>query len=93
MAAGLTMPVVVPAEKNRKEYRVNSTAAMLTYIGFEPGLLQWGRFLGFVADRLKQWKVRHWCATLETTKESDSFVCDDGSTNQDDTILTWCLSS
>ena len=46
MSAGLTMPVVVPAEKNRKEYRVNSTAAMLTYIGFEPGLLQWGRFLG-----------------------------------------------
>ena len=63
------MQVVVPASKGRTEYRLNSTAAMLTYMGFAPGLSQWGRFLGFVADRLKQWNVQHWGATLETTKE------------------------
>ena len=84
---GLMMPVIVPAGKNRKEYRLKSTAAMLTYVGFEHGLLQWGRFLGFVADRLKQWKVKHWCATLETTKEADSCASHDGS-KQDDIILT-----
>lgn len=63
------MQVVVPASKGRKEYRLDSTAAMLTYMGFAPGLSQWGRFLGFVADRLKQWNVKHWGATLESTKE------------------------
>ena len=34
------MPVEVPAEKDRKEYRLKPTAAMLTYVGFESGLLE-----------------------------------------------------
>ena len=68
------LPVVFPATKARKEYRVNSSAAMLTYMGFPAGLLSWGRFLAFVAERLKLWKVRHWCATLEKTKEGEPHV-------------------
>jgi hypothetical protein len=73
-ADGILMQVVVPASKSGKEYRLHSSAAMLTYMGFEPGLAQWGRFLGFVADRLKPWKVKQWCATLETTKEGEPHV-------------------
>ena len=47
---------------------------MLTYMGFELGLGQWGRFLSFVADHLKPWKTKHWCATLETTKDGEPHV-------------------
>ena len=29
---------------------------------------QWGRFVGFLSASTKQWKVKYWCATMESTK-------------------------
>ena len=60
-------PHRVPTGKGRKEYRVQSQAAMLTYMGFDGGMDQWGRFCDQRA--LQRWGVKHWCATLETTKQ------------------------
>ena len=65
----LLLVVDVPTGKGRKEYRVQSQAAMLTYMGFDGGMDQWGRFCDFVQRALQRWGVKHWCATLETTKQ------------------------
>ena len=56
-------------EGDRKHFRINSQAALFTYMGFEDGLSQWDRFCDFVARSSKRWEVKHWCATLETTKK------------------------
>ena len=55
-------------EAERKHFRINAQAALFTYMGFEDGLAQWDRFCDFVARSVKRWEVKHWCATLETTK-------------------------
>jgi hypothetical protein len=49
----------------RKEYRIQAMAVLLTYNGFGDDIEQWLRFLSFVQARLRQWTVKHWCATLE----------------------------
>jgi hypothetical protein len=46
----LLLVVDVPTGKGRKEYRVQSQAAMLTYMGFDGGMDQWGRFCDFVHE-------------------------------------------
>ena len=56
-------------EAERKHFRINAQAALFTYMGFEDGLAQWDRFCDFVARSVKRWEVKHWCATLETTKQ------------------------
>jgi hypothetical protein len=48
----------------RNAYRINSEAVMLTYMGISDKA-QWGRFLHFVASRLRLWHVKHYSATLE----------------------------
>ena len=68
--------IVLPAlqESVRKDYRVNTTACLLTYMNFAAGLCQWRRFIKFVKSHLKAWRVRHWCATLEKTREDKEHV-------------------
>ena len=56
-----------PAEA-RREYRIQSVGVLLTYNGVTD-LAQWRRFVAFVRSRLKQWRVKHWCATLEANKK------------------------
>ena len=52
----------------KKEFRIHASAVLLTYMGFSEGLEQFSRFLAFVKSHLKTWRIRHWSATLETTK-------------------------
>lgn len=69
-SGSIFLPVgVVPGKKGRPEYRVNAPAALFTYMAFDGGLGQWERFCDFVGRSLRRWGVKHWCATLETTKE------------------------
>ena len=43
-------------------------AVLLTYQGFED--CAWcSRFTAFLSRQLRQWKVKHWCATLETNAD------------------------
>ena len=61
--------VVETGRKGRGEYRVRSHAALLTYMGLEADQPQWESFCDFCQRSLNRWGVKHWCATLETTKE------------------------
>jgi hypothetical protein len=65
-----------PSDKDkRKEFRIQSQGALLTYMGWDDdGLEKWGRFADFVGRSLKRWGVKHWCATLEATKEGKPHV-------------------
>ncbi|CAE8705721.1 unnamed protein product, partial [Polarella glacialis] len=54
--------------ESRRECRIQSEAALLTYQGFN-GLDHWRRFVSFVASSFKRWRVKHWCATLETNTD------------------------
>ena len=49
----------------RKEYRVASEAVLLTYQGIVD-VPQWCRLVG---TNTRKWKVKHWCATLETNSD------------------------
>ena len=64
--------IVVTRGRNfTKEFRFRGAACLLTYQSFgEQGV--WQRFLSFVQEQLSVWKVRFWCATLETNR-SGSF--------------------
>ena len=50
------------AVKNRGEFRIQSTAALFTYQGFID-LSQWHLFVNFASQRLREWRVKCWCAT------------------------------
>lgn len=52
-----------------RQYRIQSQAVLLTYQGF-PGVDAWPAFLAFVRRNLSDWRVRFWCATLETNKDA-----------------------
>ena len=53
------------SDLHRGRYRIQATAAMLTYSGFKDAL-QWQRFIAAMTDaQLQAWGVKHWCATLE----------------------------
>ncbi|CAE8704557.1 unnamed protein product [Polarella glacialis] len=56
------------AAESRREFRIQSGAALLTYQGFN-GLDHWRRFVSFVGSSFKRWRVKHWCATLETNTD------------------------
>ena len=56
-----------------KTFRVQATAVLLTYFGFT-GLPHWKRFVDFVLAKRKDWKVKHWCATLEESKAHNLHV-------------------
>jgi len=59
---------IADAGYSRKQFRIQASAVLLTYHGFKD-LAQWRRFLEHVKSKKKQWKVKHWCATLEATKK------------------------
>lgn len=63
------MPVATgrPAQMAPSLFRIESHAVLLTYQSFT-SLDQWRRFLHFVKLSLSSWKVKYWCATLETCK-------------------------
>ncbi len=56
---------VADPEQAGKAFRIQAEATMLTYQGFQD-LAQWRRLVVFVQRHVGQWRVRHWCATLET---------------------------
>ena len=49
---------------NKKGFRINSTAVLLTYNGIND-MAHWQHFIAFVEANQKDWCVKHWCATLE----------------------------
>ena len=59
----------------RTEYRVEGTSVLLTYQGLPPAAMsEWNRFLEWVQKNLKAWRVKHWCATLETNDNGNSHL-------------------
>ena len=65
-SAGPLLPTAAP---RRAEFRIHSTAVLLTYQAVKD-LEQWRRFIVFVGSRLKTWRVKYWTATLEGTRAS-----------------------
>ena len=62
-SAGPNAEVLLPtAFAKKSSYRIRSVAVLLTYQGFRD-CDQWGRFLIFVSQKLKQWMAKHWSAT------------------------------
>ena len=51
-----------------KGFRIHSQAVLLTYNGIQD-MTQWERFLIFFEGNLREWRVKHWCATLEANRE------------------------
>jgi hypothetical protein len=60
--------VVVSRRDNRKSFRINAEAVLLTYQSFR-GASEWGSFVEFIRGRLKAWRCKYWSATLETNKD------------------------
>jgi len=60
-------------DAGRKEFRIDATAVLLTYHGFED-VQHWRRFVRHVEQNQGPWKVKHWCATLEATKKGGLHV-------------------
>ena len=56
------------AAETADPFRCQSLGLLLTYNGVS-GFPQWRRFLAHVRGRLAQWGARHWCATLEASKQ------------------------
>ena len=50
--------------------RIQSAAVLLTYSLGEAVVSVWGRFVQHVRRKRKEWKVQHWCATMEACEES-----------------------
>ena len=64
-SAGPLLPTAAPP---RSDFRINSTAVLLTYQAVRD-LEQRRRFIVFAGSRLKTWKVKYWTATLEANTE------------------------
>ena len=47
-----------------REFRIHAAAVLFTYQGIA-GLLGWTRFVAFVEGNIRNWGLKHWCATLE----------------------------
>ena len=58
-------PTVLADQPAQKNFFILSAAVLLTYQGFE-GSIQWKRFVLWVRDSVREWRVRYWTATLET---------------------------
>ena len=56
------------AQGGQKGFRFQSQGVLLTYQKF-PDSSCWKRFVTFVKSALASWKVRFWCATLETNHD------------------------
>ena len=58
----------VDSNGNAAGFRIQSAAVLLTYQGVLD-VAQWCRFVAFVTDHLRAWRVRYWTATLETNAD------------------------
>ena len=56
----------------RREFRINASAALLTYHGLQ-GYDHWVRFNTFVEEAMPRWRVKHWCTTLEQCPTTAAF--------------------
>ena len=67
--------VVTPASAGRPatEYRVRGLGVLLTYAGVAD-VAQWRRFVAHVKSKRRAWCVKHWCTTLEASKEGSLHV-------------------
>ena len=54
--------------REEKDFRFQSVAVLLTYQKFEDKGV-WKSFVSFVRKALVEWKVKYWCATLETNAD------------------------
>lgn len=64
-SAAAALASVAPTEKaRRKAYRIQSEGVMLTYQSIHDAA-QWERMVTFLEARVKGWRVKFWCATLE----------------------------
>ena len=52
--------------REAKQYRIRSTAVLLTYMGI--GVRRWQAFVNFVESSLQTWQALYWCATMEKCK-------------------------
>ena len=59
------LAVHVPATST---YRVHSTGVLLTYHGVK-NQAHWRELVAFFELHKREWSVKYWCATLETTKQ------------------------
>ena len=71
-ADSLCVDLAEPGE-SKQQYRIQSYFVLLTYHGFAD-VAQWERFLEHVEASLRPWSVKHWCATLETTRKGKLHV-------------------
>lgn len=54
--------------RREKNFRFQSVAVLLTYQRFDDSAV-WEKFLRFVRENLLAWKVKFWCATMETNAD------------------------
>ena len=65
----VSLPLPLPGS-SRKQFRINTTAVLLTYQGLpKAALKEWKQFIAFVRGNKAKWSVKHWCATLETNAD------------------------
>lgn len=57
-----------PWQQARREFRFEAGAVLLTYQRFADAST-WETFVQFVRDSLAAWKVKFWCATMETNQD------------------------
>ena len=71
--AGVVVAAGVGADAPaRREFRINASAALLTYHGLQ-GYDHWVRFNTFVEEAMPRWRVKHWCTTLEQCPTTAAF--------------------
>ena len=66
-------PCQLACTRQRREFRVQSQAVLLTYQSFSAdtvvALGVWSRFLQFVVAKAKTWEVKLWTSTAETNED------------------------
>ena len=65
--SALALPLWEQARRE-KHFRFQSAAVLLTYQRFGDGAV-WQKFVQHVRDHLVIWKVKFWCATMETNED------------------------
>ena len=69
------MQVIHPASPGTTEtqYRVRGLGVLLTYAGVAD-VAHWRRFVAHVKSKRRAWRVKHWCTTLEASKDANLHV-------------------
>ena len=56
----------------RKEFRIHSSAVLLTYSGMKE-MAMWYRLNDFIVSCMIAWTVKHWCSTLESSSDGQAW--------------------